>query len=696
VSAGSTPPHTREAYRALVAELNRHGRLYYNEATPEIDDAAYDEGLRRLLEMEAAHPDWIEADSPSQRVGARIEGARPTVEHHPRLYSLANAYGEGDLEDFLRRAREGLEEAGGSQAELFGDPDPAEPVWFAELKLDGASLSLIYEQGRLVLAATRGDGRTGEDVTAQVRTARNLPLVLEPGVTPERLVLRGEAVILRGDFERLGAERAAAGEKPLANPRNAAAGALSLLDPAQVRARRLSVFIYEIAAFEGPDAPRTQAACLEWLRGAGLPVFPHGHRCRDVADLRAYLARWQKGRAGLPVEVDGVVIKLDELALRQRLGWTARAPRWAVAWKFPAQARITRLLGIRLQVGRTGVVTPVAELEPVDLAGSVVSRATLHNEDEIRRRDLRVGMRVHVEKGGDVIPKVTGPAEPAGSYPPYEPPVACPECGHPLLREEDEAARRCQNPACPAVRQAAILHFVSRRAMDIEGVGERLVTQLCASGRLRDAADLFGLRFEELATLERMGRKSAARVLASLEAARSRPPERLLFALGIRHVGQSVARTLIEACGSLARLAEATEESLLALPGVGPRVAASLQAWYGSEAGRDLLRRLEQAGFDLAAGSVTADRAMPPPDSPVAGLAIVLSGRFESLGREEATRALQALGARVGSSVSVRTAWLVAGADAGSKLQRARELGVPVTDEGQLLAWIRDGRGAED
>lgn len=704
--SGSPDADDREAYRALVRELVRHGRLYYAEAAPEIDDERYDRLLERLERVEAAHPDWVEDDSPSRRVGARVEGDLPEVVHEPRLYSLANTYDEAGVEDFHRRVLEALEldgdgagEAG--QSDLFGGagagvPDAAgeEPLYYAELKLDGASLSLVYERGRLVLAATRGDGLTGEDVTAAARTIRNLPLALDLAEPPERLVLRGEAVILRRDFERLAREREAAGEKPLANPRNAAAGGLKLLDPAEVRARRLSVFVYEIAAFDGPGRPATQSAAIDWLRGAGLPVFPHGETCPGLPELKACLRRWREGREELPAEVDGVVVKLESLDARRRLGFTAKAPRWAMAYKYPALARITRLTDIRFQVGRTGVVTPVAELEPVALAGSVVSRATLHNEDEIRRRDIRVGMRVWVEKGGEVIPKVTGPAEDPAGFPPFEMVSTCPECDSPLLREEGEAASRCQNPACPAVRLAAILHFVSRKALDVEGLGERLATVLCESGRLHDAADLYSLGAEELAGLERMGGKSAARVLASLEASKGRDPARLLFGLGVRHVGEAVARGLVGAFGSLRRLAAAGEEELLAVPDVGPAVVASLRAWFGSEAGRSLLAKLEAAGFDLdaAAGSVA-----PRADSPVAGRTVVLTGSLASLTRDEAARALRNLGATVSSSVSKKTGWVVAGAEAGSKLEKARALGVPVADEATLLGWLRgDPSGKAD
>lgn len=693
----------REAYRERVRELNRHARLYYTEAAPAIDDESYDRLLAELEAVEAEHPDWIEADSPSRRVGARVDGSLPEVVHEPRLYSLANSYDEAAVEDFHRRVVEALELEDDTSSESQGDlfvstgveeagaeadgarPERA-PLYYSELKLDGASLSLVYERGRLALAATRGDGRTGEDVTVQARTIRNLPLALELADPPQRVVLRGEVVILREDFERLGRERAAAGEKPLANPRNAAAGSLKLLEPAEVRARRLSVFLYEIAAFEGAEPPATQRAAIDWLRRAGLPVFPHGRACRNLAEVTAYLDEWRERRSELPVEIDGAVIKLDALDARRRLGWTAKAPRWAVAFKYPALSRVTRLLEIRFQVGRTGVVTPVAELEPVAIAGSTVARATLHNEDEIRRKDLRVGMRVFVEKGGDVIPKVTGPAEDPAGFPPFEMISACPECGAGLLREEGESASRCQNPACPAVRQAAVLHFVSRKALDVEGLGERLASLLCESGRVEDVADLYTLTVEELAELDRMGEKSAAKVRAGLDVSLQRDPARLLFGLGIRHVGESVARHLLAAFGSLQRLSTAGDDELQAVPDVGPAVAASLRAWFGSEAGQALLAKLAGAGFDLDAAGEAA--TPPPADSPLAGRSVVLTGTLETLGRDEASRALRALGATVSASVSKKTDWLVAGAQAGSKLEKARALGVPVVDEATLLAWI--------
>ena len=683
------PPATREALEALTRELQRHARLYYEEAAPELPDSEYDRLLELLARAEAAQPDWTRPDSPTRRVGrpAAVSGGRVVVRHEPRLYSLANSYSDEDLQDFDRRVREGQAErrAAGASGQQF--PDEAEhPGYCCELKLDGASISLVYEEGRLTLAATRGDGEEGEEITAPARRLANLPERLALVQPPRRLVARGEVVLEHADFRALNQRRAAAGERLFANPRNAAAGSLKLLDLEDLKSRRLKAFFYDLAVLEPGPLPATQLGQLDWLAAAGLPVFPHAAACRGMDAVLAFCRDWEVRRAELPLDTDGVVVKLNDVAAREDLGWTAKAPRWAVARKFASQAARTRLTAITWQVGRTGVLTPVAELEPVLIQGSTVARATLHNEDEIRRRGIRPGMWVWVEKGGDVIPKVTGPAEEGTGFPEAAAPTACPVCGHALVREEGEAARRCPNPGCPAVRQAALEHFVSRPALDVDGLGERLLEELSRRGRLQTVADLFFLTPGDLLECERMGEKSAAKVLAAIEQSRSREPSRLLFALGVRGVGERAARVLLRHAGSLRALSKAEPEALQTLDSVGPRMANRLRAWFELPENQDLLARLEEGGLDL-------DRPEPGAgalaDTPFTGKTVVLTGTLTHFERREAQALLESLGARVSSSVSARSHLVVAGQEAGSKLERAKSLGIRVISEEELMDILK-------
>ncbi len=686
LNAPQQAPASREDYLALVAEVARHARLYYEDAAPEIPDSEYDRLLNLLASAEAEHPQWLQADSPTRRVGSA--SSRGEHRHEPRLYSLANAYSQEEVADFLKRLGEGL---GGNpapvQGALFHEPVPTVVPCMCELKLDGASLSLIYEQGLLTLAATRGDGETGEVVTEQAGCLANLPRRLALDPPPARLVVRGEVVMEHAAFQALNARRAEAGDRLFANPRNAAAGSLKLLDLDELRSRGLSIYLYDLALLEGQPMPSTQEAQLAWLKLAGLPVFPHARRCVEVAEVQDYCTHWEANRTSLPVDTDGVVIKLDAVPPRLELGWTAKAPRWAVARKFPAQAVATRLMAITWQVGRTGVVTPVAELEPVLVQGSTVGRATLHNEDEIRRKDIRPGMRVWVEKGGEVIPKVTGPAEDPAPWPLPQWPETCPECAHALVREEGEAARRCPNPACPAVRQAAILHFVSRPALDVEGLGEKLVTELIRLGHLRSAADVLHLSLEALLECERMGEKSALNVLSAIEDSRKRPPSRLLFALGLRGVGEKAARTLLRHAATVNRLAALPAEELQGLEGVGPRMAASVEAWFALPENGQLLARLAAGGMDL--DQVEPSHASAASDHPLRGRTVVLTGTLSGMERREAQARLEALGAKVSGSVSRLTHLVVAGENAGSKLEKARELQIPVVGEEELMAMLK-------
>jgi DNA ligase (NAD+) len=684
------PPDTRAGLEALTRALLRHARLYFEQAEPEIPDAEYDRLLDLLARAEAEHPDWALPDSPTRRVGSGPGSVRGEVRHEPRLYSLANAYSEEEVAEFAERVRAalGADPAPPGAGGLFDrGPEERAPSWFCELKLDGASVSLLYEEGRLVLAATRGDGERGEEMTAQARRLANLPGRLALPRPPRRVVVRGEVVLEHAAFRALNERRAAAGERLFANPRNAAAGSLKLLDREELGARGLKIFLYEVALLDGSPLPESQAGLLDWLEEAGLPVFPHARRCADLSAVLEYCREWEARRPELPLDTDGVVIKLDDLAARARLGWTAKVPRWALARKFAATAVRTRLRAITWQVGRTGVLTPVAELEPVQVQGSTIARATLHNEDEIRRRGIRPGQLVWVEKGGDVIPKVTGPAEEATGLPEVAWPAGCPECGHELVREEGEAARRCPNPACPAVRQAAIEHFAGRGALDMDGLGERLIAELIRTGALRTAADLFHLRREQLLACERMAEKSAAKVLNAIDEARRRPPSRLLFALGVRGVGERAARVLLRHAGSLAKLARLPASELESLDGVGPRTAASLRAWFDLADNQELLQRLAEGGVDLERRE--EESAGQGRDNPFVGKTVVLTGSLAGLDRVAARERLEALGARVSSSVSPRTALVVAGAEAGSKLKKAMELGIPVMHEEEFMSVLR-------
>ncbi len=671
----------------MLSEVEHHAQLYYVQDAPQIGDIEYDQLLRLLQEAEAVHPEWADPHSPTRRVGAKVSGERPLVTHEPRMYSLANAYSQAELAEWAQRMRPAETQEADAQASLFADESTTKALdLLCELKLDGASISVLYEHGRLVQAATRGDGHQGEDITAAARTIQGLTLRLNLPKAPHRLIVRGEVVMSHEVFRSLNEERVSRGEAAFVNPRNAAAGSMKLQDPAEVAARRLQVFLYEISAFEGALEPMRQSEVLDWLRTAGFPVFPHARLCHDLHEVREYCDTWENGRRELLVDTDGVVIKLNDRARQQNLGFTAKVPRWAMAFKFPAEMRETRLNAITWQVGRTGVVTPVAELEPVFVSGSTVSRATLHNVEELERKAVRPGMLVLVEKGGEVIPKVAGPApgQCVDDFAAVVVPVNCPVCGSKLERDEDTVAVRCVNEDCPARAQAAFEHFVSRAAMDIEGFGERVLAALLEKRRVRNSADLFTLNAQELAGYERLGEKSATRLLQSLQAARERTPDRLLFALGIRHVGATVARQLLESFGSIEALSQAGEEEMQAVDGVGPRVAASLRTWFESERGQGQLQALRDVGFDLS-----REIARAAADSVFAGKHVVLTGTLESMGRSEVKRLLESLGATVSGSVTARTELVIAGPGAGSKLKKALELKIPVINEEELLETLK-------
>jgi DNA ligase (NAD+) len=562
----------------------------------------------------------------------------------------------------------------------------------AELKIDGVSISLIYEDGRLERAVTRGDGETGEVVTAAVRTIPTVPFRLQRPV--RRLEARGEVYYPLRAFAEMNRKREEAGEPAFANPRNAAAGTLRLLDPALAAKRPLELFVWSLARIEGEPAPPTHLEGLERLRDLGLRVNPTHRLCRSLEEVEDYYARWRDGRDELPYEVDGCVIKVDAVKLQEFAGATARAPRWACAWKFPPRQATTTVLRIEVQVGRTGALTPVAVLEPVRLAGTTIQRCTLHNEDEVRRKDVRPGDRVLIEKGGDVIPKIVKVLaefrDPASV--PFEMPAACPRCGADVVRLEGEAIRRCVNASCPARLQESILHFAGRGAMDIEGLGEALVEQLIATGRVKAIPDLYGLDAETLAGLERMGKKSAANLLAQMGRSRSVPLDRVVYALGIRFVGERTAQLLTQTFRSIEELIDATEERLQQVPEIGERVAASIREFFEQKENRDLIRRLREAGLTMPAPPLPGPAASAGPFS---GKLCVVTGSIPGFTREAIKTMIRAGGGRVAESVSKKTDLVIAGEDPGSKLAKARELGIRVMDAGEFLALASESKDRE-
>jgi DNA ligase (NAD+) len=669
-SAAERIAHLRDVIR-------RHEELYYVHDTPEISDAQFDALMNELRALEAAHPDLIDPDSPTQRVGGRPAEGFETVRHLAPMLSLDNAYGESDLREFHARLCRAI------------DRDPsARLAYVAELKIDGLSIALTYEHGRLTRAVTRGDGIEGEDVTTNARVIQAIPLKLRASDTVARLEVRGEVYFPVAAFRRVNAEREEAGDAVFANPRNAAAGALRTLDHRAVAKRGLRAFTYQIVAPAGVDLslPRHQDV-LRQLSAWSCPVEPHWRVCDGIDAVVAFCEAWREARRALPFETDGVVIKLDDLALRESLGHTAKFPRWAVAFKFPAEQATTRLLRIETNVGRTGAVTPFAVLEPVKLGGTTVQQATLHNEQEIERRDIREGDLVLVEKGGDIIPKVVGPVLEPGRerQASWRMPSTCPFCHSHLIKPEDEVVWRCENASCPARIRRGLLHFASRKAMNIEGLGESLVDQLVTNGLVRDYADLYALSVDQLAALERMGKKSAANLVAEIDRSRSNDLWRLLHGIGIRHVGEGGARALARAFPALATLRQAGEAELQAVPDVGVVVARSVRSFLDEPRNQQLLDRLAAAGVrqedDVRAGERPARQVL-------AGQTFVLTGTLAGYTREAATAAIERLGGKVAGSVSKKTTWVVAGSEAGSKLEKARALGVTVLDEAGFTALI--------
>jgi DNA ligase (NAD+) len=683
-----------ERLDALRRRIRYHEERYYVLADPEISDAEFDELVTALEALEAAHPDLITPDSPTQRVAGRPVDGFATVEHIEPMLSLDNSYSIDELRAFDDRVRRGL-----------GADGPLDYV--AELKIDGLSIALTYVDGRLERGVTRGDGVRGEDVTSNVRTIRAIPLRLGDGAPAGRIEVRGEIYLARAAFERINREREDQDEPVFANPRNAAAGTMRNLDPRLVATRGLSAFVYQLvetAPAHGRRTWATQREVLDGLRAWGLPVEPHACRCHGIDEVIAFCGEWADGRQALGFDTDGVVVKLDDLAARERLGATSKFPRWAIAFKFPAQQATTRLLRIDLQVGRTGAVTPVAVLEPVVLAGSTVALATLHNDQEIARKDIRVGDVVLVEKGGDVIPKIVKPMASQRSAGPDAPqpfvmPERCPSCGSRLHRPEDEVVWRCENTSCPARLRRSLHHFASRRAMDIEGLGEAIVDVLIDQRLVDDFADLYALSGEALAELvvaPREARSERARprklgkvgtnLAAEIDGSRRNQLWRLVHGLGIRHVGERGAQALAAYFGEMAGIMDASLDELVQVTDVGPVVAASVRRFFEEPENRHLVERLREAGVNMGRPVERPAAATEP--GLLAGQTFVLTGTLDSMTRDEAQAAIVARGGKVASSVSRKTSYVVAGRDAGSKLEKARSLGVPVLDEATFTTRI--------
>jgi DNA ligase (NAD+) len=659
---------------AKLRELIRyHEERYYDLQDPEISDAEFDALMRELRALEDDNPDLITPDSPTQRVGGRTTEHFAPVQHAEPMLSLDNAYDDDELRAFDDRLRRGLENFQG------------EVPYVAELKIDGLGIALQYRGGRLVQGATRGDGITGEDVTASVRTIKDIPHTLKGGPA-YTIEVRGEVYLPREAFERTNQEREDAGLPRFANPRNAASGAIRQLDSQQVKKRGLRAFLYHLA---GTDVlSQTHAALLTGLQAWGLPVEPHWKALSGIDQVIEYCREWSQQRQAasrvLAFDTDGVVIKLDNLALRSKLGTTSKFPRWAIAFKFPPEQAETTLAKIDINVGRTGAVTPFAVLEPVFIAGTTVSMATLHNANEVARKDVRDGDRVLVEKAGDIIPQVVRVVNPdrVGRSAPWEMPRQCPRCQSDLVRGEDEAVWRCENTSCPARLQRGLEHFAGRHAMDIEGLGESLIARLIAEGLLASYADLYRLTAGRLADLDRMGKKSAANLVAQVEQSRGRELWRLIYGLGIRHVGERGAQALARAFGSIDAIIHAPADQLQGVPDVGPVVAAAVRGYFDEPRNRQLITELAAAGVNMT-GPIGEDAP-----GPLTGKTFVLTGTLDSLSREGATEAIQTRGGKVTSAVSKKTSFVVAGADPGSKLAKAEALGVPVLGEAAFRALL--------
>jgi DNA ligase (NAD+) len=669
-----TPAQARKRHAELAAEIRHHDHLYYVEARPVLADREYDRLYHELLELERQFPELLGADSPSQRVGGRPLSEFKPSQHLVPMMSLDNTYSPEEVREFVQRVQRLL---------------PKENLeWVVEPKIDGVAINLRYEEGVFTVGATRGDGTTGDDITANLKTIRSIPLRLKSDLSiPKTFEVRGEVYFNKNVFTRVNAERVAAGEEPFANPRNAAAGSLKQLDSSLVARRRLEIVLYGTGYIEGGQAPDTQLQLLTWIKTLGFKAPEKHWFCRSADELLQAIEELDKVRDQFSYETDGAVIKLNSIALRAKAGMTAKAPRWGMAYKYAPEQAETKLKAITIQIGRTGKLTPVAELEPVLLAGTTVKRATLHNEDQIRRLDVRLGDSVLIQKAGEIIPEVVRvvSAKRTGQEQLFQFPKSCPECGSAVTKgkaaEGDAADWRCANADCPAQVRGRIEHWCGRGAMDIEGGGEVLAVQLVRSGLVRDVADLYRLTLSEVAGLERMGTKSAQNFLDGITASKSRDAWRLLFGLGILHVGAGVAKAVMRSFTNIDDLFAASVDQLSDVDDVGEVIAQSITQWYGDPRNRKLLDRLREAGLNFTSSLYAAASAV----GPFSGKTFVLTGTLPSMTREEATARIEARGGKVTGSVSKKTDYVLAGEEAGSKLEKAQKLGVQVIDEAAFV-----------
>ncbi|EAC3809448.1 NAD-dependent DNA ligase LigA [Listeria monocytogenes] len=668
----------KKRYEELINILDQYSYDYYVIDNPTVEDAEYDQKMQELLKIEEAHPEWVTPESPSKRVGGEVLEGFKKVAHDTPMLSLANAFNQEDLADFDRRIRDKV-----------GD----DIAYMCELKIDGLAVSLQYENGKYKQGATRGDGTIGEDITANLRTIRSIPMKLQKDYSIE---VRGEAFMPKRSFQKLNEIREEEGQMLFANPRNAAAGSLRQLDTKIAASRNLDIFLYAVADF-GEMGVETHSAGIDMLETLGLKVNKERRLCNSLEEVYAYIEEWTEKRAGLAYDIDGIVLKLNNLEQQRQMGNTVKSPRWSIAYKFPAEEVPTKLLDIELNVGRTGVITPTAVLEPVRVAGTTVSRASLHNEDLITEKDIRIGDTVLIKKAGDIIPEVIKSIteKRSGSEEPFHMPKNCPACDSELVRLEEEVALRCINPKCPAQIKEGLIHFVSRNAMNIDGLGEKVIIQLFSQHLIKDVADLFFLSKEKLLELERMGEKSVTNLLASIEASKQNSLEKLLFGLGIRHVGAKAAKSLAIHFDTMDNLKVADKETLTSINDIGEKMADSIVTYFANEEVHDLLEELKRAGVNMTyTGPKLED--MSEEELVFAGKTVVLTGKLEKLTRNDAKALIESLGGNVSGSVSKKTDVVVAGSDAGSKLAKAEELAIPIWSEEDLIEYLPDEGGLNE
>ena len=669
---------TSPAQRAeeLRRELNYHNHRYYTLDDPVISDGQYDSLLRELRDIEAEHPELLTADSPTQRIGGEPSSAFDEVEHSRPMLSLGNAFDFNELSDWHRRI------SGLLNGETFD--------MVCELKIDGLAVNLAYENGVLAQGATRGNGTTGEDVTPNLRTIRTIPLSLQ-GNVPPRLEVRGEVYLPVAEFHRLNAERAGRGEQLYANPRNTGAGAIRQLDPKVTATRNMQIWVYSLNSTEGAEFINGHWEALDWLKNVGFRINAENRLCHSLEEVEDYYRYWLERRHDLPYEADGVVVKVSPLAMQERLGVVGREPRWAIAYKFPAERATTKLKQIVINVGRTGSLNPAAILEPVVISGATVQHASLHNEEDIHRKDIRVGDTVIVQRAGDVIPQVIGPvlAQRTANERVFQMPERCPECDTPVVKAEDDAMHRCPNPSCPAQFYELLKHFVGKNAANIDGLGEKWCDILIEKGMVSDVAGLYRLEKDKLLELDRMGDKLATKIMTNIEASKNRPLPRMLFALGITHVGAEVAELLAQNYLGIEELSKATGEDLTEIEGIGPKIAESIVSWFQEPENQAVVEKLLAAGVKLKQDSLPAAvAAAPSDDAPFGGLTFVVTGTLSALSRKDAEGRIKSLGGKTTSSVTKKTSYVVVGASPGSKAANAEKLGIPTLDEDAFLCLL--------